>query len=123
SRHGAMALSWTMDKIGPICRSVEDTAVVLRAVMGSDGLDQTVVDAPFDWKPHTPVTSLKVAYLNGEFEKRSDDSKPIYDQALEALRKLGVQLEPVSLPPLDAGPLRTILVAEAAAAFDDLTRE
>ena len=49
SRHGAMALSWTMDKIGPMCRSVEDCALVFNAIYGRDGHDDTVVDAPFDW--------------------------------------------------------------------------
>ncbi len=123
SRYGAMALSWTMDKIGPICRSVEDCALVLRAVLGRDGRDESVIDAPFHWAPDAPLAALRVGYLKAEFDNPRGDSKPVYDEALEALRKLGVRLEPVSLPELPAGPLRTILVAEAAAAFDDLTRE
>lgn len=123
SRYGAMALSWTMDKIGPLCRSVEDCAIVLRAVLGADSRDQTVVDVPFDWWPDAPLSGLRVGYLKTEFEKAQAEAKPVYEQALESLRKIGVRLEPVSLPELPAGPLRTILVAEAAAAFDDLTRD
>jgi Asp-tRNA(Asn)/Glu-tRNA(Gln) amidotransferase A subunit family amidase len=123
SRYGAMALSWTMDKIGPLCRSVEDCAIVFRAVLGPDGRDQSVVDAPFDWLPDAPLSGLRVGYLKTEFEKAPADSKPVYDQALEALRKIGVRLEPVALPEPPAGPLRMILVAEAATAFDDLTRD
>jgi Asp-tRNA(Asn)/Glu-tRNA(Gln) amidotransferase A subunit family amidase len=123
SRYGAMALSWTMDKIGPLCRSVEDCAIVFRAVLGPDGRDQSVVDAPFDWLPDAPLSGLRVGYLKTEFEKAPADSKPVYDQSLEALRKIGVRLEPVALPEPPAGPLRMILVAEAATAFDDLTRD
>ena len=123
SRYGAMALSWTMDKIGPLCRSVEDCAIVLRAVLGPDSRDQTVIDAPFDWTPDAPLGGLRVGYLKTEFDKAQSESKPVYEQALETLRKIGVRLEPVALPELPAGPLRTILVAEAAAAFDDLTRD
>ncbi len=123
SRYGAMALSWTMDKIGPICRSVEDCALVFRAVLGRDGRDESVIDAPFHWAPDAPLSGLRVGYLKTEFDNPRGDAKPVYDQALDSLRKLGVRLEPVSLPELPAGPLRTILVAEAAAAFDDLTRD
>ena len=59
SRYGAMALSWTMDKIGPICRSVEDCALVFNAIYGSDGRDDTVVDAPFAWNPDVPLSKLR----------------------------------------------------------------
>jgi Asp-tRNA(Asn)/Glu-tRNA(Gln) amidotransferase A subunit family amidase len=123
SRYGAMALSWTMDKVGPICRSVEDCALVFRAVLGRDGRDESVIDAPFHWAPDAPLSGLRAGYLKAEFDNPRGDAKPVYDETLETLRKLGVRLEPVSLPELPAGPLRTILVAEAAAAFDDLTRD
>lgn len=68
SRHGAMALSWTMDKIGPMCRSVEDCALVFNAIYGPDDQDGTVVDAPFVWKPDLPLSSLKIGYVASEFE-------------------------------------------------------
>jgi Asp-tRNA(Asn)/Glu-tRNA(Gln) amidotransferase A subunit family amidase len=68
SRHGAMALSWTMDKIGPMCRSVEDCALVFNAVYGPDGRDDTVVDAPFVWSPDVPLSKLKIAYVKNDFD-------------------------------------------------------
>src|SRR5205814_7872178 len=67
SRYGAMALSWSMDKIGPMCRSVEDCAIVFNAIYGSDGRDETGVDAPFNWSPDLPVSSLKIGILESEF--------------------------------------------------------
>ena len=68
SRHGAMALSWTMDKIGPMCRSVEDCALVFNAIYGPDGRDDTVVDAPFTWNPDMPLSKLRIGYVKAEFE-------------------------------------------------------
>jgi Asp-tRNA(Asn)/Glu-tRNA(Gln) amidotransferase A subunit family amidase len=67
SRHGAMALSWTMDKIGPMCRSIEDCALVFNAIYGPDGRDDTVVDAPFAWNPDLPLAKLKIGYITTEF--------------------------------------------------------
>jgi Asp-tRNA(Asn)/Glu-tRNA(Gln) amidotransferase A subunit family amidase len=67
SRHGAMALSWTMDKIGPMCRSVEDCVLVFNAIYGPDGRDDTVVDAPFAWDPALPLAKLRIGYVPGEF--------------------------------------------------------
>jgi Asp-tRNA(Asn)/Glu-tRNA(Gln) amidotransferase A subunit family amidase len=122
SRHGAMGLSWSMDKPGPICRTVEDCALVLEAVRGSDGKDLTVVDAPFDWQPQQKLAGLRIGYLEADFERASKDSKALYDQALADLRAAGAKLDPVKLPDFQAQPLRIILEAEAATAFDDLTR-
>ena len=68
SRYGAMALSWTMDKIGPMCRSIEDCALVFNAIYGPDGRDDTVVDAPFAWSPDVPLAKLKIGYIKAEFE-------------------------------------------------------
>jgi len=68
SRHGAMALSWTMDKIGPMCRSVEDCALVFNAIYGPDGHDDTVVDAPFAWNPDLALGKLRIGYIKSEFE-------------------------------------------------------
>jgi Asp-tRNA(Asn)/Glu-tRNA(Gln) amidotransferase A subunit family amidase len=70
SRHGAMALSWTMDKIGPMCRSVEDCVLVFNAIYGPDGRDETVVDAPFAWNPDLPLAKLRIGYVKNEFELR-----------------------------------------------------
>jgi len=121
SRHGAMALSWSMDKIGPICRSVEDCAVVLNAIYGPDGLDLTVVDLPFNWAPSLPLKDIRVGYLIKAFEQDYKTKKN--DLAvLEALRSLGADLIPFELPATPVEPLGFILNAEAAAAFDELTR-
>jgi Asp-tRNA(Asn)/Glu-tRNA(Gln) amidotransferase A subunit family amidase len=122
SRHGAMALCWTMDKIGPICRTVEDCALVLNAILGPDGRDPTVRDLPFNWDATVRVTDLRIGYLQSAFEA-DHTTKSFDDAALSVLRSLGASLVPVSLP--DAYPvnaLRPILNAESAAAFDELTR-
>src|SRR5438046_7764523 len=68
SRYGAMALSWTMDKIGPMCHSAEDCALVFNAIYGSDGRDETVVDAPFEWSPEVPLSRLRIGYVESEFK-------------------------------------------------------
>ena len=123
SRAGAMALSWTMDKIGPICRSVADCAEVLRLIAGPDGKDLTVLNAPLHWDARRPLKKLKVGYLSAEFERLREKPKPVYDAALADLRKAGVQLEPMQLPDFPLGAVNIVLDAEAAAAFDDLTRQ
>jgi Asp-tRNA(Asn)/Glu-tRNA(Gln) amidotransferase A subunit family amidase len=135
SRYGAMGLSWTMDKIGPLCRSVEDTALVLNAMYGPDGHDVTTIDAPFDWNPAMPIAGLKIGYLKNEFERTGGFGgrgpspealaarKKIYDDAFEALSKAGAKVEATELPEMNAQPLGVILNAEAAAAFDDITRD
>ena len=134
SRHGCMALSWTMDKVGPICRSVEDCALVFEAIYGPDGNDGTVADAPFAWDARTDVRKLRVGYVKSLFDKKSredpDASKkeedmewPVFDRAvLDVLRAKGVELIPIELPDLPAESMALLLTCEAAAAFDELTR-
>ena len=122
SRTGAMALSWTMDKIGPICRNATDCALVFHAIMGPDGQDQTVVDLPFNYKSVKDLSCLKIGYFKEAFEA-DYSSKENDNQVLKTLKKLGAQLIPVSFPEtLPLSSMRIILSAEAAAAFDDLTR-
>jgi Asp-tRNA(Asn)/Glu-tRNA(Gln) amidotransferase A subunit family amidase len=121
SRYGAMALSWSMDKIGPICRSVEDCSLVLSAIYGPDGKDFTVVNLPFNWDPSLDLKDIRIGYLKKLFERKYRNKKN--DEAsLEALRSLGVELLPFDLPELPVNALSFILNAEAAAAFDELTR-
>ncbi len=123
SRFGAMGLSWTMDKIGPICRGVEDCAAALNATYGPDEKDLTVGNVPFNWSTEVPLTRMRIGFLKTEFDQQQDaERKAIYQAALEALRNAGAKLEPVELPRFSTAALRIILVAEAAAAFDDLTR-
>ncbi len=154
-RTGAMALSWSMDKIGPITRSVEDAALVLEAIYGPDGHDPSVQPAAFNVDMTIDVRKLRVGYMKTAFDKPTmDPIKPptetlagkeleqynkriagqkayfaqeLYDaqfntKALEVLRGMGVTLQPVELPKFNYGALVPMLEAEAAAAFDDLTR-
>jgi Asp-tRNA(Asn)/Glu-tRNA(Gln) amidotransferase A subunit family amidase len=132
SRYGAMGLSWTMDKIGPICRGVEDCALVLDAIYGPDGRDITVGDAAFNWNPDRPLAQMRIGYVKAEFgqgpgqggnQSAGEERKNIYQEALDALRQAGAKLEPIELPQFSAQSLRIILNAEAATAFDDITRD
>lgn len=122
SRAGAMALSWSMDKLGPICRSVEDCALVLDAIHGADGRDPTARTVAFPWDGEEGLEGLRVGYIPGAYG--GEGQTAAFDSAaLDAVRALGVEPVPMDLPrdfPLSA--LRVILSAEAAAAFDDLTR-
>jgi Asp-tRNA(Asn)/Glu-tRNA(Gln) amidotransferase A subunit family amidase len=123
SRYGAMGLSWTMDKIGPICRGVEDCAAALNALYGPDDRDLTVGAVPFAWEPTKPVASLRIGYVKAEFDQQQDaERKALYQQALDALKSAGANLQPIELPKFSVAALRIILVAEAATAFDDITR-
>ena len=121
SRTGAMALSWSMDKIGPICRTVEDCALVFNAIHGPDGIDQTLYDASFDYDPKVDWKKVRIGYLKSEFDSVKFN-KAISDSVLSVLRGLGAKLIPIELPPTPLEGLSVILDAEAAAAFDDLTR-
>jgi Asp-tRNA(Asn)/Glu-tRNA(Gln) amidotransferase A subunit family amidase len=121
SRYGAMALSWSMDKIGPICRSVSDCSLVFNAIYGPDGKDFTLVNLPFNWDPSLNLKDIRVGYLKKLFEREYKNKKN--DEAsLQALRSLGVEPVPFDLPELPVNALSFILDAEAAAAFDELTR-
>ncbi|MCO6452935.1 MAG: amidase [Caldilineales bacterium] len=121
SRHGAMALSWSMDKLGPMCRSVEDCALVFAAIHGSDGLDPAARDYPFLWPVELDMAGLRIGYVANAFDQdyngRENDL-----QTLETLRSLGLNLIPISLPDYPIPALGFILMVEAAAAFDELTR-
>ncbi len=121
SRAGAMALSWSMDKIGPICRSVEDCAIVFNAIYGFDAQDQSTVDVPFEYSPGLALKKLRVGYLKSAFEE-DYDNRENDQQALDKIRKLGFDLIEISLPDIPVYAMSFILSAEAAAAFDELTR-
>jgi Asp-tRNA(Asn)/Glu-tRNA(Gln) amidotransferase A subunit family amidase len=156
-RTGAMALSWSMDKLGPICRAVEDCALVLEAIYGPDGTDLSVKNAAFHWDATLDWRKLRVGYLKAEFEPKLEDQqqgakeepaatpeeqkkrdeqkgrreagraraeydKKYNDAALAKLKEMGVNLIPVELPKYPYQSMVTMLTAEAAAAFDELTR-
>jgi Asp-tRNA(Asn)/Glu-tRNA(Gln) amidotransferase A subunit family amidase len=153
-RTGIMTLTWTMDKVGPICRSVEDCALVLEAIAGPDGQDTAGAPVSFNWDPNYDWKSLRVGYLKSEFDlpplklasaapgetpeeakkreatnesARAGHSQREYDlryeqATLDKLRAMGVNLTPVELPEVPWHAMsNNILIAEAAAAFDDLT--
>lgn len=121
SRHGAMALSWTMDKLGPMTRSVNDAALVFNEIYGPDGLDLTVEDMPFNYNQNVNLSSLKIGYLKSEFEKERDQ-KAIDDEVIDVLWSIGAELIPIELPDFPVFDISFILSAEAAAAFDEITR-
>lgn len=122
SRHGAMALSWSMDKIGPICRSALDGTIVLNAIRGTDGRDSHVRNASFNYSAKTDIKKLKVGYLKTLFDA-SYPTKANDQRALDMIQSLGVELIPVELPAgIPVNAVRLMLTAEAAASFDELTR-
>ena len=123
SRAGAMPLSWSMDKIGPICRSVEDCAIVFDAIYGPDGIDQTVYDLPFNYDPKLNLEEAAHRVSEGRLRRRRKASAKTNDQAtLDKMRSLGVDLIPVELPNYPLRSISFVLSTEAAAAFDELTR-
>jgi len=122
SRAGGMALSWSMDKVGPICRTVEDCALVFQAIHGADGIDRMTVDMPFNYESEVDINDLRIGYIKEYFEadywNKTNDSL-----SLEVLREPGAELIPMQLPQQEYyNNLRLIIGVESAAAFDALTR-
>ncbi len=124
SRAGTMALSWSMDKIGPIARSAEDCALVFDAIRGADPADRDSVDGSFAWPSEGPAKEVQIGYVPAHFEGEGAAERRRLDQAtLVTLEELGYRLVEISLDfDLPVNALSFILTAEAAAAFDDLTR-
>ena len=156
-RTGAMALSWSMDKLGPICRTVEDCALVLSTIYGKDGKDKSVQPAAFNWDANLDCRGFRIGYVKAAFEppkenaqeaekeepaktpeeqKKRDEQKKrreaaqarakydlqYLEAALAKLKEMGAKLIPVELPKFPYNAIRTMLIAESAAAFDELTR-
>ena len=133
SRYGAMALSGSMDKIGPMCRAAEDCALVFDAIRGPDGKDNTLFDLPFNWDAGRDVRELRVGYLRSAFDAIEDDPEETERvarrratqrnnrAALDDIRSLGLELVPFDLPEVPTDAIGFILTTESAAAFDDLT--
>ena len=119
SRAGGMALCWSLDKVGPICRSVEDCALVLAAINGPDPADRSSIGASFNFDATRGLAGLRLGYLPAAFE--DDGATGVDRAALDAARGLGIEVVEVSLPELPYGSLMSMLFAEAAAAFEDLT--
>lgn len=156
-RTGAMALSWSMDKLGPICRAVEDCAMVMNSIYGPDDKDRTVKSAAFNWDAQLNWRTLRIGYLKKDFElqplpelkpdkpesEMNEEEKKAWEQrkegrarlevtrtyehkfdtdAIEKLSAMGAKMTPVQLPDLPVQQMTGLLQAEAAAAFDELTR-
>jgi Asp-tRNA(Asn)/Glu-tRNA(Gln) amidotransferase A subunit family amidase len=122
ARTGAMTLAWSSDRIGPICRSAEDAAMVYAAIHGADGLDKAARDMPFNYNNKTNVHSLKVAYARNYIDNLPENSAE--RQVVSMLQKAGVTVTPIDFPAtLHANDLLVMIwAAESAAAFDPLTR-
>ncbi len=121
SRHGVMSLSWSMDKVGPMCRNAEDCAIVFSIIQGKDSLDRTTSTVPFNYNPALDFKTFKVAYLKDDIEKDTTEGKENLEEALKTLKKLGIDPTPVSLPtemPYDGFDI--ILRSESGAFFDEL---
>ena len=124
SRYGAMTLSWTQDRLGPLCRTVEDCALVFHAIAKTDEQDLSVIDLPFNWDADLDVRKLRVGYLAPAFEEptRNADWKRNDAQVLETVKALGITAEPFELPVMPVSVTGGILGAESGASFDEFVR-
>jgi Asp-tRNA(Asn)/Glu-tRNA(Gln) amidotransferase A subunit family amidase len=123
SRSGAMTLSWSLDKAGPICRSAEDAAIVFNYLHGTDGKDAAAVEMPFNYKEKVDLSKMKIAYAKNYFNKK--DTLGNENNVLDVFRKAGAKLIPVDFP--DSGiynfdMIGIVIGSESAAAFDEFTR-
>jgi len=121
SRYGVMTLSWTQDRLGPLCRYAEDCAVVMSAIARPDNRDLSVSDIPFNWNAHLNIRSLRVGYLKEAFEETRDPVLKKHDEkTIEQVQALGFKPAPVDVPdtPADAGGFGV----ESAVFFDELVR-
>jgi aspartyl-tRNA(Asn)/glutamyl-tRNA(Gln) amidotransferase subunit A len=125
SRHGAMALAWTLDKIGPMCRSADDCALVLHEIAGADPEDPGSARKGFPYSPQfdRKVTDFTIGYAPADFERVPSDARGAFQGALEAVKALGVKLKEVEIPDFPYGALvTTVISAEAASIFEDFIR-
>jgi Asp-tRNA(Asn)/Glu-tRNA(Gln) amidotransferase A subunit family amidase len=127
SRYGAMTLAWTQDTVGPMCRAAEDCALVLDAIYGPDGKDNTLLDVPFNWDATADVSKLRVGYLRALFEGEAGtpqlrDARRNNEEALRVIRSLGITVVPFDLPNVPIEAIDFIRYAETAAFFDEVTR-
>lgn len=124
SRSGGMALSWSLDKIGPICRSAADAAIVFAFIHGTDGIDPSAVNARFNYQQSSDARQLRIGYTKNYFDRIKDTSRSEW-KVLRSFQDAGYSLIPVDFPDSAAYPFNimdVVISAEAAAAFDDFTR-
>ena len=123
SRHGAMALCWTLDKIGPMCRSSRDCFHVLRAIAGADRRDVSSIDAKIDWARKHAATKRRIAIVKGTWEKVQAEVRDNFLRDVESLRRGGHTVEEITYPDFPYGPVvGTIVDAEGASALEDILR-
>ena len=122
SRYGVMALSWTMDRLGPLCRYAEDCAIVMEAIAKPDGRDMSVSDAPFNWDATLDIKGLRVGYIKESFDGITDAvAKRNADATLETLRSVGVsEFIPMAIP--DVPSNQSAIGVESAVFFDEKSR-
>jgi Asp-tRNA(Asn)/Glu-tRNA(Gln) amidotransferase A subunit family amidase len=120
SKYGAMALSWSMDKLGPITRSVEDAAIVFNAIQGTDAMDLSTIAAPFNYDGRIKsLKGYKIGYVKADFDRKYANHAA--DSAtLAKLKELGAELVPIEYPKMPIGSMTFLLDAEAGAAFQEL---
>lgn len=122
-RHGAMALSWSMDKLGPLCRSASDAAIVFAAIQGPDAHDPESVSASFVFpEPRAPQRTWTIGYLERAFAESPDHAHVLEELRALASDELAIELVPVELPDYPVDAMTIVLNAEAAAAFDEFSR-
>jgi Asp-tRNA(Asn)/Glu-tRNA(Gln) amidotransferase A subunit family amidase len=121
SRNGVMALSWTQDRLGPLCRYAEDCALVMSVIAKPDGQDMSVSDIPFNWNAHLDIKKLRVGYLKDAFDETRDPvAKEIDEKALAQFQALGIKLVPIKVPEWNLEV--SSYGVESAVFFDDLLR-
>jgi Asp-tRNA(Asn)/Glu-tRNA(Gln) amidotransferase A subunit family amidase len=121
SRHGVMALSWTQDRLGPMCRYAEDCALVMSVIAKPDGQDLSVSEIPFNWNAHLDIHKLRVGYLKDGFDEVKDAAaKAMNEKAIAQVQALGLKLVPVKMPDwtLDGSSYGV----ESAVFFDEMIR-
>jgi Asp-tRNA(Asn)/Glu-tRNA(Gln) amidotransferase A subunit family amidase len=118
-----MVVSWSLDKLGPICRSAEDDAIVYYYLKGTDGKDYGSVDHAFNYHSRQDIKKLRIAYADNYFKRLPKDAMEW--AVLKTLKNMGLNVRPVSFPDSGVYTFRMadlILAVESAAAFDELTR-
>lgn len=122
SKYGAMALSWSMDKLGPITRSVEDCAIVFNAIQGADSKDLSLISAPFNYTSPQgeSLKGMRIGFIKSEFARKYANSAND-SLSLKKLKDMGAELVEIELPALPYRDMLIVLGAESAAAFEDLT--
>jgi len=121
SRHGVMALSWTQDRLGPMCRYAEDCALVMSVIAKPDGRDLSVSEIPFNFNAHLDIHKLRVGYLKDGFDEVRDAAqKAMNEKAIAQVEKLGFKLVPVKMP--DWSVEGSAYGVESAVFFDEMIR-